>query len=76
MRVGDKVINAHPDAGYDPDVEINKKHLKVGGEYIVKKMIVHNWNTEIFLKEFPGISFNSVQFETGRVLANPARSRK
>ncbi len=40
----------------------NKNLLVLGKEYNFVNMIVRNWNTEVFLQEFPNLPFNSVQF--------------
>ena len=76
MRIGCKVINAYPDSGYDPDKELNRKYLKPGKAYTIDKMIVHNWSTEMYLKEFPGISFNSVHFEFSPEIAPASRGKE
>lgn len=60
-KENDKVICKTHSAGYTNDVE--KKHLEIGKQYTVERTIVHQSSTEVFLKEFPGISFNSVFFE-------------
>mgnify|MGYP001611184639 CR=1 FL=1 len=36
--------------------------LQIEGEYIVDHTEIHSWHTKVFLKEFPGKSFNSVWF--------------
>ena len=41
----------------------NHHLLEVGKEYTVVDVEVHPWHTLVFLKEFPGKSFNSVVFE-------------
>ena len=41
----------------------NHHLLEVGRVYTLIKTIVYNWNTDVFLEEFPGIPFNSVIFE-------------
>lgn len=40
----------------------NHPLLEVGAEYTVFDVEVHNWYTLLHLKEFPGITFNSVAF--------------
>ena len=36
--------------------------LEIGKEYTVANVDVHSWNTDVYLKEFGNISFNSVCF--------------
>ena len=40
----------------------NSPLLEVGKNYTVVNVIVHGWHTEIVIKEFPNILFNSVCF--------------
>lgn len=49
--------------GYESDKEWVKKHLKIGEIYHVEGTEVHDWNTIVYLKEFPGIPFNSVNLK-------------
>ncbi|MBQ8784951.1 MAG: FHA domain-containing protein [Alphaproteobacteria bacterium] len=51
----------------------NKDMLKLGRVYHIERLVVHKCNTEVFLKEFPGFSFNSVCF--GEVENSKAASR-
>lgn len=60
---GTKVILGFPDHGYPHDQEMVKKHLKVGETYTVERTVIHNFNTDVYLKEIPGVPFNSVLFE-------------
>ncbi len=39
------------------------KHLKLGKIYTVLKTKVHNFSSEVYLQEVPGVSFNTVNFE-------------
>ncbi len=41
----------------------NAKLLKVGMQYHMTHCQVHDWYTDVYLKEFPGKAFNSVLFE-------------
>jgi hypothetical protein len=52
--------------GYNYDREKIKKYCKIGGIYTVNYTSVGECNTAVFLKEFPKISFNSVNFEDVR----------
>lgn len=38
------------------------KHLKIGQVYTIQSTSVHSWSTEVFLKEFPDISFGVANF--------------
>ena len=40
----------------------NGNLLQIGKKYHLVKMDVYSWHTEVWLKEFPGKIFNSVQF--------------
>lgn len=62
-KKGDRVICDTFNAGYPDDQEIAKEYLEIGGIYTVETTIVHRWHTEVFLQEFPDVSFNSVFFE-------------
>lgn len=48
--------------GYDSDEEIVAKYLEVEKEYTVDFTDVGGSHTSVYLKEFPNISFNSVNF--------------
>lgn len=50
-------------AGYDYDKEMAKKHLELNKEYTVDYTSVDGYSTDVHLKEFPNIKFNSVFFE-------------
>jgi hypothetical protein len=61
-KKGTKVVFAYPDAGYPFDQEFAKKHLVAGETYTVEKTVIRSCETDVFLKEFPDMSFNSVLF--------------
>ncbi len=61
-RPGEKVIFHHPRNGQSGDIATGKKHLKMGQEYTVNYMNVYEYSSTVYLVEFPGIGFNSVQF--------------
>jgi hypothetical protein len=64
MRKEAKVVRfVHPDWGYKVDQRIAAEHLRVGDYYQVDQVEILAWNTNVFLKDFPGIPFNSVLFE-------------
>lgn len=60
---GDKVICSTLDAGYEHHKEVANQYLEVGKIYTVEYTIVDSWHTDVYLKEFPEINFNSVFFE-------------
>jgi len=49
--------------GDESDKELVGKYLEVGREYTVERTEVHGWHTEVFLREVPGVAFNSTNFE-------------
>lgn len=42
--------------------DTNSPLLKAGATYTIANIDVHGWHTEVELKEFPGVVFNSVCF--------------
>lgn len=60
---GTKVVFMYPNNGYSHDQEIARKHLEKGKEYTVAQVDVGRYETDVYLKEVPGIVFNSVMFE-------------
>ena len=54
---------AHPENGYPSDREKAAGRLHIGKTYTVTRTVVHALSTEVFLKEFPSVSFNSVLFD-------------
>jgi hypothetical protein len=62
-KKGTKVIFANPNAGYDHHQKTAKEHLTVGETYTLDRTEVRAYHTDVFLKEIPGIAFNSVMFE-------------
>ncbi len=65
-EIGDKVVYAYPENGYLWDQEQGKKYLTPQETYIIEKIAVHDWRTEVWLKEVPGVAFNSVLFSNGK----------
>ena len=61
--IGSKVRFSFLENGIASDVETAKKYLKENEIYTIKKIYIGGWRTDIILEEFPGIEFNSVQFE-------------
>jgi hypothetical protein len=44
------------------DNEKVSKHLEVGKIYTVQRTIVSSWSTDVWLREIPGVSFGSSNF--------------
>lgn len=59
---GDKVIYFR-DTGYGKDRENARLYLRMGQIYTVERTVVFSDLTIVFLQEYPGIPFNSVQFK-------------
>ncbi|OSA95739.1 UNVERIFIED_ORG: hypothetical protein B2H93_04775 [Clostridium botulinum] len=51
------------EGGYKLDREYADKVLEVGKEYTLETVDVDSWNSDVYLKEFPNKTFNSVLFE-------------
>jgi hypothetical protein len=60
---GAKVVAWNATSGYDSDKERFEKYLEKGKVYTVDYTEVGGWITYVHLKEFPNVTFNSVQFE-------------
>lgn len=60
---GHKVRVKTYDAGYEYQEKLIRDNLKLGEEYTILRTEVASSYTEVFLEEFPDISFNSVFFE-------------
>ncbi len=60
--------NGEPKNGYPFDIEQVQKHLKQGEFYTVDRTEVHSSTTDVYLKEFPGVRFNSVCLEQERTI--------
>jgi hypothetical protein len=64
-REGHKIKYTHPTAGYLGDQETARKHLILNHQYSVKKTVVHDYTTDVYLREIEqeGVFFNSVMFD-------------
>lgn len=62
-KEGDKVVCYTFDAGYAYHQEIANKYLVIGQVYTIDHTEVDSWHTDVYLKEFPEVKFNSVFFE-------------
>lgn len=49
--------------GWDGEAEEANRHLEEGALYTVDYVIINSWSSEVYLKEVPGIGFNTVMFE-------------
>jgi len=58
-----KVVCTTLKGGYPSDEELAMKHLEIGNNYTVLETKVRDWSTNVYLKELPGLFFNSVFFE-------------
>lgn len=61
-KIGSKVKFARVKAGYKHHQETAEKHLKLGETYEVERIDTGGWHTDVYLKEVPNVSFNSVMF--------------
>jgi len=61
-KEGDVVLYNFPFNGYEGDQATAAKYLSEGNTYTVDHTIVYSSSTDVFLKEFPDIAFNSVMF--------------
>lgn len=59
---GTKVAYLNKEAGYPYDQEEARRHLTLEGIYTVERTVIHNFTTDVYLKELPGLFFNSVLF--------------
>lgn len=60
-KPGTKVFYCFPKNGNSWDFE-KLRQLKLNKEYTVEAIQAHSFNTDIWLKEFPGVCFNHVNF--------------
>jgi len=58
----DLVVYKYPNNGYDHDQQTARKYLNIDQVYTVDFTDVHSSSTDVYLKDFPNVSFNSVQF--------------
>ena len=60
---GTKIVYNNPEAGYDHDQQQCSKLLQIGNIYTVAGISVYSYASDLYLKEFPGIIFNTVMFD-------------
>lgn len=63
-KCGDTVLVTKETAhnGYDSDKEKVEQYLQIGKLYTISETDVHSSSTTVYLKEFPDLSWNSVNF--------------
>jgi hypothetical protein len=61
--------------GYDFDKQNAMEYLKPDTAYEIAETLVSDWHTDFYLKEFPGIAFNSVHFVYTTPIAIPPTAR-
>jgi hypothetical protein len=60
---GTKVTFAFPNYGISGDKDkLGKLDLKVGDEFTVQETVIGGFSTTLYLREFPGERFNTVNF--------------
>ncbi len=62
-KKGHKIIFSSPTAGYPNHQETAAKYLTVDNVYTVDYTDVGGWHTDVYIKEVPGVAFNSVMFD-------------
>jgi len=62
-KKGVMVVFNHPKAGYPLHQKTAAAHLIVGQVYVVERVEVGSWHTDVWLKEVPDVRFNSVLFD-------------
>lgn len=67
-RKGEKVVVTDVTCknGYDPDIKNVVNLLEINKPYTVDRCVIHKFYTDVYLVEFPGVVFNSVNFENYR----------
>lgn len=62
-KQGDKVKCTEPEWGWPHHKEEALAHLTKGKVYTVSEIEIRSYHTKVYLKEYPGKEFNSVQFD-------------
>ena len=57
------VCISNKDLGMDHERRANADKLVVGEIYTLDDVVVEDWYSDVYLKEFPDLYFNSVLFE-------------
>lgn len=61
-KPGEKIVFQFPKNGRQSDIEHAAEYLELGKEYTLEDIYVHQSCTDVYLKEVPGVKFNSVHF--------------
>ena len=64
------------DAGWNSEKEIARKFLDINKEYTVEAIELGSYSSEVYLKEIPDISFNSVFFTRVQPPAKKVKVRR
>ena len=60
----EEVIFIQSDCYFETQRNAAERYLEIGKRYTVDHTEVNSFYTDVYLKEFPGVAFNSVQFES------------
>lgn len=63
FKSGDTVTFAHPNHAEVGDQQQCRELLTIGSGYLVDQVDTGEWHTDVYLCDFPGVSFNSVMFD-------------
>ena len=58
---GSKVVFSNPDAGWPTD-KWKLEPLVVVETYRVRAVQIHSYSTRLYLTQFPGVEFNTINF--------------
>lgn len=61
-KAGEKIVFANPTAGIESQRKRAKENLLIGSSYIIRKISVYGWHTDVYLEGF-NRPFNSVLFD-------------
>jgi hypothetical protein len=62
-KENDKIVYKNINSGHEHDQKEANKYLIAGNIYTVDYTHVESFHTDVYIKEVPNISFNSVMFE-------------
>jgi hypothetical protein len=75
-KPGTKIKYANFNSGMPHDQDWAEKHLKHCGVYTVDQIEAHAFDSQVCLKEFPGVWFNTVLFSNDSIPGNKMSFRK
>ena len=64
VQPGDLVRYENVNDGTQQSMYLAARHLELHQWYTLESITIHDCHTHIHLKEFPGVQFNSVSFQT------------